>query len=148
MGNTATELVRISISIEAPLARELDRLVHHSGYESRSEYLRDLVRKELVAEEWQRGVEVLGTITLLYDHHQQGLSDKLNALQHDHHANVLSSTHVHLDHHICAEMIMLRGKAELLQDLADGMRKLKGVLHATLSLSTTGKALHSHQHHH
>ncbi|MBE7491397.1 MAG: nickel-responsive transcriptional regulator NikR [Planctomycetes bacterium] len=148
-----SELVRLSISLEAPLARELERLVRGAGYENRSEYLRDLVRKELVAEEWQRGVEVLGTITLLYDHHQQGLSDKLNALQHDHHANVLSSTHVHLDHHICAEMIMLRGKAELLRTLADGMRKLKGVLHAALSLSTTGRAFaprhhgHSHREH-
>ncbi|MBX3475646.1 MAG: nickel-responsive transcriptional regulator NikR [Planctomycetes bacterium] len=142
------DLERISISIESPLARELDRMLRAAGYENRSEYLRDLIRKELVAEEWQRGLEVLGTITLLYDHHQQGLSDKLNALQHDHHANVLSSTHVHLDHHICAEMIMLRGKAELLRTLADGMRKLKGVLHATLSVSTTGKALAGHRHHH
>lgn len=143
-----SDLVRISMSIESPLARELDRLVRHAGYENRSEYLRDLVRKELVAEEWQRGLEVLGTITLLYDHHQHGLTDKLNHLQHDHHASVLSSTHVHLDHHVCAEMIMLRGKPELLRELADGMRKLKGVLHAVLSVSTTGKALRSHDHAH
>ncbi len=141
------ELVRLSVSIEAPLARELDRLVRTAGYENRSEYVRDLVRKELVTEEWTGVSEVLGTITLLYDHHQHGLTDRLNALQHDHHANVLSSTHVHLDHHICAEMIMLRGKPEMLRAMSDGMRKLKGVLHATLSISTTGKALHGHQHH-
>src|SRR5262245_6579529 len=80
-------LVRLSISIEAPLARELERLVDRSGYENRSEFVRDLIRKELVDEEWQGGAEVLGTITLLYDHHRRGLSDRLNALQHDHHAN-------------------------------------------------------------
>lgn len=134
-------LVRLSISIEAPLASELQRLVDRTGYENRSEYLRDLIRKELVAEEWDNDKEVLGTITLLYDHHQHGLTDKLNHLQHDHLAHVLSSTHVHLDHHVCAEMIMLRGKPDTLRALADGMRKLKGVLHATLSVSTTGKSI-------
>lgn len=146
-----SDLVRVSISLEASLAAELDRLVAISRYENRSEYVRDLIREQLVSEEWEQGREVLGTITLIYDHHQGGLSDKLNALQHDHHANVLASTHVHLDHHLCAEMIMLRGKPEILRELTDGMRKLKGVLHAALAFSSTGHALrklgkHSHAH--
>lgn len=134
-------MVRLSISLEGDLADELDRLVSRAGYENRSEYLRDLIRNQLVEEEWTYGREVLGTITLIYDHHQSGLSDKLNALQHDHHASVLASTHVHMDHHVCAEMIMLRGKPEVLRTMADGMKKLKGVLHSALSVSSTGKAL-------
>ncbi|MBZ0135181.1 MAG: nickel-responsive transcriptional regulator NikR [Planctomycetes bacterium] len=134
-------MVRISISLESELADELDRLVTRADYENRSEYLRDLIRGQLVEEEWTHGREVLGTITLVYDHHQSGLGDKLTALQHDHHASVLAGTHVHLDHHLCAEMIMMRGKPEVLRTLADGIRKLKGVLHAALSVSSTGKGL-------
>ncbi|MCC7508182.1 MAG: nickel-responsive transcriptional regulator NikR [Planctomycetes bacterium] len=136
-----SEVVRLSISLEAPLAAELDRLVDRARYENRSEFVRDLVRRSLVEEEWDRGREILGTITLVYDHHQSGLGDKLTALQHEHHANVLASTHVHLDHHMCAEMIMMRGKPDVLRHLTDGMRSLKGVLHAALAYSSTGKAL-------
>lgn len=140
-------MVRLSISLESDLAVELDRLVSGAGYENRSEYVRDLIREQLVEEEWTYGREVLGTITLIYDHHQSGLGEKLTGLQHDHHANVLASTHVHLDHHLCAEMIMMRGKPEVLRTLADGMKKLKGVLHAALAVSSTGKNLrHRHAH--
>lgn len=146
-----SDLVRLSISLESDLAVELDRLVDRSRYENRSEYVRDLIRAQLVDEEWQEGHEVLGTITLIYDHHQNGLSDKLNALQHEHHASVLASTHVHLDHHLCAEMIMLRGQPDILRGMTDSMRKLKGVLHAALAFSSTGQSLrktgkHSHAH--
>jgi CopG family nickel-responsive transcriptional regulator len=146
-----SDLVRLSISLEAELAAELDRLVESSSYENRSEYLRDLIRGRLVEEDWQKGREVLGTITLIYDHHQGGLSDKLNSLQHEHHASVLASTHVHMDHHLCAEMIMLRGKPAILREITDGMRKLKGVLHAALAFSSTGQSLrkqgkHNHAH--
>ncbi|MCB9894905.1 MAG: nickel-responsive transcriptional regulator NikR [Planctomycetes bacterium] len=143
-----SDLVRLSISLEADLATELERLVERSRYDNRSEFIRDLIRERLVDEEWARGGEVLGTITLIYDHHQNGLTDKLNELQHEYHANVLASTHVHLDHHNCAEMIMMRGRPEVLRELADGMRKLKGVLHAALAVSSTGKALRKHNHAH
>lgn len=142
-----SDLVRLSISLEGELASELDRLVASSRYENRSEYVRDLIRAQLVDEEWQQGHEVLGTITLIYDHHQNGLSDKLNALQHEHHASVLASTHVHLDHHLCAEMIMLRGQPDILRELTGGMRKLKGVLHAAFALSSTGQSLPRAKHH-
>jgi CopG family transcriptional regulator, nickel-responsive regulator len=138
-------VVRISMSIDEPLAKELDRLVEASGYETRSEYIRDIIRSRVVADEWQHGREVLGSITLIYDHHQRGLTDKLHALQHQHHASVLAGTHVHLDHDLCAEMIMMRGKPEVLGILADGMRKLKGVLHAELSISSTGHKLSKHK---
>ena len=143
-----SDLVRISISLEAELADELDQLVEHSRYENRSEFIRDMIRERLVQREWDKGGEVLGTITLVYDHHQSGLTDKLNELQHDYHANVLASTHVHLDHHNCAEMIMLRGKPDVLRELTDGMRKLKGVLNAGFALGSAGKALGRGGHRH
>ncbi len=135
------ELERVSMSIEAPLLRRLEDLVQTSGYTNRSEYIRDLIRGKLVEEEWERNVEAVGTITLLYDHHQRGLSDRLNHLQHNHHSNILATTHVHLDHDLCAEMIMVRGQGKLIRALTDSMRREKGVLHAALSLNSTGKSL-------
>lgn len=135
------ELERMSMSIEKPLLKRLERLVRGSGYTNRSEFIRDLIRGRLVEEEWERDEEAVGTITLLYDHHQRGLSDRLTHLQHDHHSNILATTHVHLTHDLCAEMIMVRGHGKLVRALADSMRREKGVLHATLSMSSTGKSL-------
>jgi len=135
-----SELVRISISLEADLADELDRLVSRAGYENRSEFVRAMVRERLVDEDWVQGREVLGTVTLVYDHHQPGIGDKLTELQHEYHTNVLASTHIHLDHGTCAEMIMIRGKPDVLRALTDGMRKVKGVLHAALATSSALKA--------
>lgn len=135
------ELERVSMSIEAPLLQRLERLVRNGGYTNRSEFIRDLIRGRIVEEEWERNDEAVGTITLLYDHHQRGLSDRLNHLQHDHHSNILATTHVHLTHDLCAEMIMVRGQGKLIRKLTDSMRKEKGVLHAALSLSSTGKSL-------
>lgn len=135
------ELERVSMSIEKPLLRRLERLVRASGYTNRSEFIRDLIRGKLVEEEWERDEEAVGTITLLYDHHQRGLSDRLTHLQHDHHSNILATTHVHLTHELCAEMIMVRGQGKMVRALADSMRREKGVLHASLSMSSTGKSL-------
>jgi CopG family nickel-responsive transcriptional regulator len=134
-------LVRLTFSLEKPLARQLERLVDANHYDNRSEYIRDLVRNQLVAEEWENDQEALATITLVYDHHKPKLNDKLIDLQHDHHDIILTATHVHLDHDLCAEMIMMRGSARVIRTLADRLKQEKGVLHASLSMSSTGKKL-------
>ena len=92
-------------------------------------------------EEWKRNEEVVGTITLVYDHETRELSKKLTRLQHHHHDLVLASTHVHLDEHMCAEMVLTKGRAGEISDMADMLRQQKGVLHAALSISTTGRKL-------
>ncbi|MFA6244314.1 MAG: nickel-responsive transcriptional regulator NikR [Candidatus Hydrogenedentales bacterium] len=136
-----SELERLSFSIEKPLMTKLEKLVRAARYTNRSEFIRDLIRSKLVEQEWETDKEALGTVTLLYDHHVRGLSDRLTHLQHDYHSNILATTHVHLDHELCAEVIMVRGKANLIRQLATAMGREKGVLHAALSLSTTGKQL-------
>jgi CopG family nickel-responsive transcriptional regulator len=136
-----SDLERVSISLEKALMRKLEKLRRAACYTNRSEFIRDLVRAKLVEKEWERDEEAIGTVTLIYDHHQRGLSDRLTHLQHHHPSNVLAATHVHLDHDLCAEMIMIRGRAGMIRALADQMSKEKGVLHASLSLSSTGKAL-------
>jgi CopG family nickel-responsive transcriptional regulator len=142
------KLVRQSFSIESDLYREFRRLVRERGYANQSEFLRDLIRGALVEEEWTAGKEVLGTITIVYDHNRRELSQKLTRHQHAHHHAVLAATHVHLDHDLCAEAILMRGPAEQLRLLADRLRQQKGVLHAALALSTTGKRVAVPPHHH
>ena len=134
-----SKLVRSSYAMEKDLVDRLESLIRESRYTNRSEFIRDLVREKLVAAEWKKNEEVLGTITLVYDHEKRELSRKLVSLQHHHHeCHVLAATHVHLDDHLCAEMIMARGKASDIRALADLMRSQKGVLHAALSTSAAG----------
>ncbi len=138
-----SELVRLSISLEKPLLDRLERLVKASGYTNRSEFIRDLIRHRLVEQQWaDKRQEVVGTITLVYDHGARQLADRLVDIQHDHHNNILATTHVHLTHDLCAEMIMVRGSAPRVRTLADELRRQRGVLHSELAMSTTGQQLH------
>ena len=134
-------VVRLSFSIEEPLYERLEALVREGNYANRSEFIRDMIRDRLVHNEWERDEEAVGTITLVYDHHAHGLSHKLTHLQHDYHHLILTTTHIHLDEALCAETVVVRGRATELKRLGDLLRQQKGVLHASLSLSSTGKNL-------
>lgn len=136
-----SDLLRMSFTVERRLAEALDALMARSGANNRSEFLRDLIRDRLVREEWQSDQEVVGTITLVYDHHRRGLTECLTALQHDFHDEILASTHVHLDRHICVEAILVKGRASQIRAVADRLQRPKGVLHCSLALATTGTAL-------
>lgn len=136
-----SELVRASFSIEAPLMKQLEDLVEAAGYANRSEFIRDMIRGRLVEETWERNEEAVGTITMLFDHHQRGLSDRLTELQHHHHNEVMVTTHVHLDRDLCVEVIMVRGRADEIKTLCDTLRRQRGVLHANLSICSTGQEL-------
>jgi CopG family nickel-responsive transcriptional regulator len=136
-----TDLVRLSFSIEKPLHDRLEDMVQRLHYENRSEFIRDLIRSRLVEKEWEGNQEAVATITLVYDHHVRRLSDKLMDLQHHHFRNILAVTHVHLDEHRCAEAIMVRGRANAIREIAGLLQQQKGVLHAAVSMSTTGKQI-------
>lgn len=134
-------VARLSFSIERPLLERLERLIAEGHYANRSEFIRDLIRARLVEREWQANEEAVGTITLVYNHHTRGLSDRLTHEQHHNHDVILASTHIHLDADLCAEIVVVRGRARRLQALANALGAHKGVLHATLSVSSTGKQL-------
>ncbi|HNV85479.1 MAG TPA: nickel-responsive transcriptional regulator NikR [Candidatus Omnitrophota bacterium] len=136
-----SEVVRLSFSIEKALNGKLEELVRASRYKNRSEFIRDLIRSKLVETEWKKGEVAFGTITFIYDHHYRGLSDKLIELQHHHHSEILAATHVHLSHDLCAEVILVKGKASEIREMSDLIRQQKGVLHASLSMSSTGRKL-------
>jgi len=136
------ELARIGIAIPDDLLEEFDRLIEKRGYATRSEAVRDLVRKELVDEiSASPNAEVYGTVTLIYDHHARLLLDKLTEIQHQYHEAIISSLHVHLDHDNCLEVILVRGKSPLVQKLANALIATKGVKHGRFMLTTSGRDL-------
>jgi len=132
-------LFRFGISLDKKLLDEFDTLIKKKRYTNRSEAFRDLIRQELVKEEWEEGDEVVGTITLVYDHHKRELVNKLTDIQHDLQEAIISTQHIHLDHDNCLEIIATKGKPKDIKHLADTLKSVKGVKHGTLSMSSTGK---------
>jgi CopG family nickel-responsive transcriptional regulator len=133
-------LERFGVSIDEELLTQFDALIAGRGYPSRSEALRDLVRQELVRAEWaDPAAEVVGTLTVVYEHHEHDLSGTLTDLQHAHHNAIICSTHVHLDAHNCLEVIVLRGPSAQVKTIADTLLSTRGVKHGQLVCTTTGK---------
>ena len=139
-----SSLTRFSISMNDTLLARFDALAEKLGYSNRSEAFRDLVRNRLVEEEWRQDAkerETVGTITLIYDHHQRELADRLTEYQHQHHALVISTMHVHLDHDHCLEVLVVKGMSGSIQHLAGRLIGLKGVKHGKLVMTSSGKDL-------
>ena len=134
-------LVRFGLSMESRLLARLDGMIKKRGYTNRSEFIRDLIRERLVEGEWETGRKVVGTVTIVYNPHVRLLSERLVDLQHRHHRLILATTHVHIDEEMCVEMILVKGRAGEIGKIADLLRREKGVLHASLSMSSTGKDL-------
>lgn len=134
-------LIRFGISLDRDLLARFDRQIKTKAYNNRSEAIRDLIRQDLVHQQWEGGAEVAGAITLIYDHHRRELLNKITDIQHDHQQEIISAQHVHLDHHNCLEIIAVKGRADQVTKLADTLKAVKGVKHTTLSMSTTGKDL-------
>ena len=142
-------LVRFGVAMEGSLLAELDRLVEERGA-TRSEVLRDLVRSEVTRSRAKSKARAVGTLTMVYDHHVRELSEKLTDIQHELGDKVRSTLHIHLDHDLCLEVIVLRGRADELQGVADRLLATKGVLQGGLELiaePAETKAKHPHPPH-
>jgi CopG family nickel-responsive transcriptional regulator len=126
--------IRFCVSLQETLLEELDKKVINKGYPSRSELVRDLIREKLVDDSWSGGKdEVVGVLTLIYDHHQRELSQKMIELQHQKYVNILCNTHVHIDHHNCLETIIIKGDAQTIENLSIQIGGLKGVKFSKLT---------------
>ncbi|HUA68804.1 MAG TPA: nickel-responsive transcriptional regulator NikR [Candidatus Saccharimonadales bacterium] len=135
---------RFSMSLPPSLLRQLDGMSKDKGYDNRSLAIADMIRDRLVEHRQKFGnEEICGTITLVYDHHKPHLQTTLTGIQHDHHHVILSTVHVHLDHHNCLEVLLVRGKAAVIKKIADALISAKGVKHGKLTVTTTGKDLPS-----
>ena len=128
--------VRFGVSMEPGLLVRFDKLIARRGYACRSEALRDLVRRQLDEDRLrEEGTEVVGTVSIVYDHEQHDLAHRLTHIQHDHHATVIANVHVHLDPRNCLEVLIVRGQSDQVRKLADELIATRGVRHGRLGLT-------------
>lgn len=131
-----SDLERFGVSMDAELLARFDARLAARGYRTRSEAIRDLVRRDLVDGAWEQPeAEVFGTVSILYDHHAHGLAEALTELQHDEHDAIVCTTHVHVDAHNCLEVIIVRGISRRVRHIADRLIATKGVKHGQLLCS-------------
>jgi CopG family nickel-responsive transcriptional regulator len=134
------DLVRFSVSLEADLLEKFDGYCEENHFATRSEAIRQLLREALTAYAWDADThDAAATLTLVYDHHRTKLTDHLLELQHKHTDVVVASTHVHLDHDNCMEVIFLRGRAASLREIAAQLRGLKGIRKGQLVVANTAE---------
>jgi len=127
------DLIRFGVSTEPELISRFDRMIKKKGYTNRSEAIRDLMRKSLIYEDTKNPEEqVVGTLTIIYDHHKSKLVEHLLSIQHDHHSEVLSTMHLHLDDDNCLEVLVIKGVLKKIKEIADGIIALKGVKYGEL----------------
>jgi CopG family nickel-responsive transcriptional regulator len=145
-----SKIVRFGVSIEEELLQGFDALIEKKGYANRSEALRNLIRGMLLDAEVREkpDAEVVGTLTLVYDHDHGDLSNRLVDLQHRHHDRIISTLHVHIDEHSCLEVLIVRGRNDEVQQISDSLIGTRGVQQGKLIISTAESAAHRHPHSH
>lgn len=136
------DLVRFGVSIPDDLLDRFDALISEKGYTNRSEAIRDLIRDRIVEDQWSESDhEVVGTATVVYNHEQSELAQKLTQIQHQKHDLIISSVHVHLDKHNCLEVLIMRGRAEEVRRAGETVISTRGVKHGKITMTTTGKEI-------
>ncbi len=136
------DLARFSIAVPEDLLEAFDAHLARTGGANRSEAIRDLMRASLVADELRTPeAEVIGSLTMIYDHHTGDLTRRLDEIQHDYTAEIVSTMHVHLDHHNCLEILALKGRGARVYELADRLLALRGVDHGELTCAATDTSL-------
>ena len=129
-------LKRFGVSMEGNLLRKFDHLVKLKGYENRSEAVRDLVREAIIQQSWEDNEQMIaGSILLFYDHHQRNLLEEMNNIQHGVHDLILATTHFHLNHNSCLELIVVKGKVKDIQELSHKLTSLKGVSYGDFTVA-------------
>ncbi|MDO5843719.1 MAG: nickel-responsive transcriptional regulator NikR [Methanocorpusculum sp.] len=124
-----SDLSRIGISLPENLLVKFDSIIDKRGYSSRSEGIRDAIRSYITYYEWMNDVsgERQGVITMVYDHDQRGLMEAITEIQHGNRGIVQSTIHSHVTDERCLEVILVRGDAKALKELAERLMALKGV---------------------
>jgi len=133
---------RFGVSIEEDLLSKFDIFIKTRKYKNRSEAIRDLIRDNFVNDSWENSNgSVAGAIIIVYDHHKRELLDVLVDIQHDFQNFIISSQHIHLDHHNCMEIIAVKGNLQKLFELEAILKATKGVKHTAFAKSTLGEEL-------
>lgn len=126
------KIERISVSLPKSILDVLDKEVIEKNYSSRSEYIRDLIREKDIDENWDKKEDAYGVLVIIYDHHKKELSQKMLDIQHNTLVNIVCSTHIHIDHHNCLEVIILRGLPKSIVEISNYISGLNGVKFAKL----------------
>ena len=143
MGYHKGKTIRFGISADARLLEKFDGTIVQKNYTNRSEAIRDLIRNQIVESEWAaNNDDVVGTVTMVFNHELRELTEKLTEFQHQNHTHILSTLHVHLDGHNCLEVLVLKGKSNHVKSISDRLIGSKGVKHGKLIMTTTGKELY------
>ncbi len=141
-----SEITRFGVSLDEELLKDFDKFIKEKGYQNRSEAIRDLIRDMLVEREWESEMEGrdgdrMAVVSIVYNHHQSDLQNRLTDTQHSHHGVVHSTLHIHLDEDNCLEILVLKGGAKDIISLGDNLISTRGVRHGKMILTTTGKSL-------
>jgi len=129
-------LKRFGVSMDGNLLNKFNHYVKLRGYENRSEAIRDLVREALIKQSWEDSEQIIaGSILLFYDHHQRNLLEEMSNIQHEVHDTILATTHLHLNHNSCLELIIVKGKAKDIQELSNKLTSLKGVSYGNFTVA-------------
>lgn len=137
-----SKVTRVTVSIDEPLLEQFEQFIKDNGFPSRSEGIKSIMRKALVEDEWQNDTEVAAAVTIVYDHHKSNIMQRLTEIQHDFGDMVVCTQHVHLDHHNCMEVLILKGQSQQIKSFYNALKSVKGLKHSSLSASTTGGDIH------
>ena len=130
---------RFSVSMTPDLAEALDAMVSSKGFPSRSQAIAEILRAHLPAAGSEKPDTIIaGTVTLVYDHHKRNLTANLTDIQHDYHDLICSVLHVHVDHHVCMEVLAVRGHSGRIREMSDRLITTKGVQHGRLAVTRIG----------
>jgi CopG family nickel-responsive transcriptional regulator len=129
-------ITRFGVSIDPNLLQKFDKIIKKRGYTNRSEAIRDMIRENIITQKIENSnADAIGTLTMIYDHHSGNITNKLLDVQHQHHREILTTTHIHVDHDNCLEVLVLKGKSGNIKKLADHIKSLKGITHGELVIT-------------
>jgi CopG family nickel-responsive transcriptional regulator len=134
MQSEKAKVTRFSVSLEPQLLRDFDEMIARIGY-SRSTAIITAMRNFIVDRLWESEAgEVVGAITLIYNHHRSGITEELTDIQHDYHHEITTTTHVHLDHDNCLEIVAVRGKTQRIKELSEKLTANRWVKQSRISI--------------
>jgi len=132
-----SQLARFGVSIAKDLLDKFDAVIREQNYPTRSKAIEDFIRQTISDSAISKDTaEVVGSIDIVYDHHRREILNKLTDIQHDHQEIILSSQHIHLDHHNCFEIVIVKGEKQMIEKLAAQIKAVKGVKHSSLRWAT------------
>jgi CopG family nickel-responsive transcriptional regulator len=128
---------RFSVSVPPKLLEDFDKVIREMGYE-RSKAIRLAMQNFLTEYRWTSEEERVGVgaLVMVYDHETRGLEETLTEIQHEYRTVISSTTHIHLNHQNCLEILAVKGEVKTTQSLAKKLMKKRGVKQLKLATLT------------